>query len=276
MPYGQLHDGFYDDPDLVRAGLEAKGLLASLISYSAKHLTNGFIPDTEIKVLGRPSRRPRRVLQRLVDVGAVTPVPDGWLMPAYLKHNRSADQVRADREANRKRQERLRGRRPEEATDSGSHAVSHGARSSPVPLLEDLSLPPETEALSSTAALGEEPPIEQESGTEVVVDLRDFDDVLDHDKRHLLHSICRSAPQFAKLKPAHLSRIEAEPHGGPVLLEALRSLAATEPGDLAAVRSPAKILDRRVVEVRAQMASRQRPQSDRESVATPTVKGERE
>jgi hypothetical protein len=280
MPYSNLHDGFHDDPDLMWAGLEATAFFARMISYCGGHMTDGFVPESQLRTLAWP-KRPQPLLKQLIDAPAKRPganplvlvVDGGVRLPNYLKHNRSRDQIIEERQRKAAAEATRRQRIAEQSrrtTGEPTGAPRGTPRASSLPFLEDLSSEPVSVGQALTAALGEKPPLTSENDPEVLVDLTVFEDVLDHDKRHLLRSICRSAPQFAKLKPAQLARIQAEPHGGPVLLEALRSLASTEPADLASVRSPAKILDARVGEVLAQMGSRSGPKSGRETAEKQT------
>ena len=76
------------------------------VAYCAQHLTDGHLDETAVKML----RIPKTSIDRLVHDGLWQPDPlGGWVIHGYLNHQRSKDQVRAEREAARRRQRKHRG-----------------------------------------------------------------------------------------------------------------------------------------------------------------------
>ncbi len=69
MAWAKFDDRWATHPKLLAAGLEAKGLDASGICYAAGQETDGFVPDTALVILGAGHRNPRKVADRLVEVG---------------------------------------------------------------------------------------------------------------------------------------------------------------------------------------------------------------
>lgn len=69
MAWAKFDDRWATHPKLLAAGLEAKGLDASGICYSAGQETDGFVPDAALVILAAGHRNPARVADVLVTVG---------------------------------------------------------------------------------------------------------------------------------------------------------------------------------------------------------------
>lgn len=91
----------------------------ALKSYAARKLTDGFVPDEAIDTLRGAPKRPRRLLQALVDCGLQKPdgsrgsglvdkVEHGWQLHDYLDHAVSADEETERREKERRRKQTYR------------------------------------------------------------------------------------------------------------------------------------------------------------------------
>lgn len=100
---------FADDPKvraLARYGRDARGcrdLFVQMIAYAQRHLTDGVVPDEQIGVLVYPDspKNGQRDARRLVEVGLVERVEGGWRLVAYLRHQRSKEEVVAWSETRR-------------------------------------------------------------------------------------------------------------------------------------------------------------------------------
>lgn len=74
------------------AGPAASWLWLCGLAYSQEGLTNGFIPFQALRLLGVQHAETQK--RRLVAVGLWDEVEGGWQIHDYLRHNRSADDVR--------------------------------------------------------------------------------------------------------------------------------------------------------------------------------------
>jgi hypothetical protein len=103
MPWFRLDDGFYDNPKVTRAGNPAIGLWVRAATWSAKHLTDGHIPDHIMRGLGTQAQA-----AQLEAIRMVVHVNDEYIIPDWLDYNLSAEQIRAERKAARERQAKRR------------------------------------------------------------------------------------------------------------------------------------------------------------------------
>jgi hypothetical protein len=103
MPWFKLDDGFYDNPKVARAGNAAIGLWVRCATYSARHLTDGYIDTAVARTYGTP-----REIERCLDSQMWIQNGTGLIMPDYLEYNPSAEQVRAERAKARDRMARRR------------------------------------------------------------------------------------------------------------------------------------------------------------------------
>ena len=128
MTWAKLSDNFHSHPKTLRMGLEANGLYARAISYAACHLTDGFVPREWVA-----TQAPAKVIQRLLDVGALEPLDDGYVIVDFLQYNPSKAEVAEKRRVTRERVTRYRSR---------TNVVSNGApdptRPVPVPELPSI------------------------------------------------------------------------------------------------------------------------------------------
>ena len=96
MPWGRIDDSFYDHPkldDLGRHRLPCVGLYVLALSYSNRHLTDGFIPSGMVRKLGGT----RVLAEHLVRVGLWDLVIDGYRIHDFLDYNDSSAAVRRRR-----------------------------------------------------------------------------------------------------------------------------------------------------------------------------------
>ena len=113
MTWFKIDDDFFFHPKVIAAGNSAIGLFVRCGSWASNHLTDGFIPDKVIEMFGNDAD-----ITRLVEVGLLEETDgDGYLMPAFLDYNPSADEVKATRAASAERQRQSRGRRSDDPED---------------------------------------------------------------------------------------------------------------------------------------------------------------
>lgn len=101
MTFAQLHDGFYRNPKVRKAGHAAAWLWAASIGYASEGLTDGFVPSHDLGLLvsDLEGKALAKAVARLVEVGLWEVVDGGWRIHDYLKWNYSKAAVLAKREA---------------------------------------------------------------------------------------------------------------------------------------------------------------------------------
>lgn len=106
MAWAKFDDRWATHPKLLAAGLEAKGLDASGICYAAGQETDGFVPDTALIILGAGHRNPRKVADRLVEVGRWIRDDErrGYVIHDFDRYNftRAQGEAKRTRDAERK------------------------------------------------------------------------------------------------------------------------------------------------------------------------------
>lgn len=103
MPWFKVDDNFALHPKVMRAGNEAIGLWVRAGSWAMQQLTDGFVPDDIVPILGTV-----KAAKRLVAVGLWLPVEGGYQFHEWVARNPSRSDLEAQREATRKRQQRWR------------------------------------------------------------------------------------------------------------------------------------------------------------------------
>ena len=110
MTWFKVDDNFHSHPKAIAAGPAAIGLWTIAGSWSAAHLTDGFIPRQVLVTLTSDPNR-ARLAKRLCQVGLWERVgEDGWQFHDWGDEFRqkTSEQVKAERKANRDRQARWR------------------------------------------------------------------------------------------------------------------------------------------------------------------------
>lgn len=110
MPWARIDDTFHDHPKTQallaeRGGIGAVGLLALLLSYCNRHLTDGCFSEAVSRRLGGTDA----MLAHLVAHGFVDRVGDGYRIHDFLSYSKSREKVEAERDAWKARQARSRG-----------------------------------------------------------------------------------------------------------------------------------------------------------------------
>lgn len=119
------------------------GLFLLTLSWCADYLTDGFVPEIQVKRLLFVCDDPLAIADRLVAAGLWERADGGYQIHDYLEYNPSAEQVKAERAANAKRQAEWRERKKRSQGDEmamrngvsndGSNSVTND---SPVPVPE--------------------------------------------------------------------------------------------------------------------------------------------
>jgi hypothetical protein len=105
--YLRLEVDFADDTDvskLARYGKDARAardLLVQMWLYCKRNTSDGHVPAEQVGklVYPDPAKVGLRDAARLVEVGLAERTQDGFFMPGFLKHNKSAVQIEREREA---------------------------------------------------------------------------------------------------------------------------------------------------------------------------------
>lgn len=117
MPWFKVDDKLHGHKKALRAG-EALALWVVAGSWSADHLTDGFIPDY---VAARLMPGGHAMAEKLVDAGLWFPDEldgdDGWRFHDWDEFQPTADEVEAKREAARERMRRVRSNRQSRSGD---------------------------------------------------------------------------------------------------------------------------------------------------------------
>ena len=99
MSWAKLDDGFWMHPKVLMAGNAGAGIFARLLSYCGCYLTDGLIPAQIVTQIAGPDKK---LLPELDRLGLIQVLETGSvLIPDYLEHNRSKEQVEEDRKTRR-------------------------------------------------------------------------------------------------------------------------------------------------------------------------------
>lgn len=117
MAWAKFDDRWATHPKLLSAGLEAKGLDASGICWSAGQETDGFVPDSAVVALCCGHRHPKKVADRLVEVGRWARDDDrkGYVIHDFDRYNFTRDQGEAKRKSEAERKAEYRKRQGRDA-----------------------------------------------------------------------------------------------------------------------------------------------------------------
>lgn len=123
-----VDDSWDNCTPVARAGNACFGLYVRCGAWSARNLTDGFVPAEIAAGYGSPEQA-----RKLVDVGLWEIAEGGYLAPHYLDRNPPAEKVQARRGADAERKARWRERhhkkrktRDETEESDGSHGVTDG------------------------------------------------------------------------------------------------------------------------------------------------------
>ena len=152
MPWVKIDDQFADHPKIMQAGPLAAWIYVCGLCYSARYLTDGFIPDGQVRKLADVDDV-TPLVTRLVDVGLWDVSPGGYQIHDYLDYNPTGEQIKEERKASAKRQAdyRERHRKPNgrfgsdnQSSNGVSNAVTNDATNDVVTTAPSPSPSPDT------------------------------------------------------------------------------------------------------------------------------------
>lgn len=100
MAWVRIDDGFWSHPKVIAAGNAAIGLWIKAASYCAQHLTDGFVPDHVVPLLGGT----RTQAQRLLSAKLWQKADGGWVFHDWDDYQLSKEKVLKRRAAAKGRQ----------------------------------------------------------------------------------------------------------------------------------------------------------------------------
>jgi len=121
MTWTKLDDQFWSNTKVLRAGDEAAGTYARLLSYAGFLSDDGKIPAEGALMVAGGSRKK---LDKLIEIGLLHELHDGrFHIPDYLEYNISADEMEG-----RRAEYARRGKRGAQSRwgNSDSNGKSHG------------------------------------------------------------------------------------------------------------------------------------------------------
>lgn len=130
MSWLRIDDGLATNPKMLAVSAPASRYLYVVgLTYCARELTDGLIPDGAVGLVVAAAGSSKRSPQDLVAAGLWVRVDGGFQVPDYLEFNPSREQVLAERAKGAERQRRSResrkvSRRDNGATDGGGDGVS--------------------------------------------------------------------------------------------------------------------------------------------------------
>lgn len=172
MTWFKVDDGLFLHGKIIKAGNAAMGLWLRAGSWSAHHLTDGFIPDAVVEVLGTPAQR-----SKLIKVGLWIEAEGGCQFHEWAERQPSRSEVRDQRSSWAARKQKSREKSRETSCPSGSIAsenleiseesqvsvVSHApvtpSRPDPSLTTEEQQTPTGSVARSPRLALAVQPPL---------------------------------------------------------------------------------------------------------------------
>ena len=106
MSWVKLDDQIFGHPKILRAGKDARDVFLVALTYCASQLTDGFIPEGALPMIGAQAivDSIKDCTERLVSVNLWEAVPGGYLVHDYLDYQPSGEQKRHERQQNAKRQ----------------------------------------------------------------------------------------------------------------------------------------------------------------------------
>ena len=130
MPWVRIDDQYPEHPKIVAAGHLAGWLDVCAMAYSNRALTDGFIAKAMVPRLSSVPQPLKRAAE-LVAVGRWDEVDGGYQIRDYLDYQKSADQIRKEREQTAARQARFRNRKTP-VDNRTHHGASNGVTNGPV------------------------------------------------------------------------------------------------------------------------------------------------
>lgn len=127
MPWFRVDDQLATHPKVIRVGNAAMGLWVRAGSWAMQQLTDGFVPDSVVKMLdGKPTQT-----KALVDAGLWVKARGGYQFHGWEEFQVTRAKVKDERVAAAER--KRRSRRDSRVTDGGMSRVSHTSPTLPYP-----------------------------------------------------------------------------------------------------------------------------------------------
>lgn len=134
MSWVKLDDQFTDHPKIAQAGALAGWLYVCGLTYSARYLTDGFVPAAQVRRLADVDNA-ETLAARLVAAGLWEPAPGGYQIHDYLDYQPSGEAVRKERAASNARVAEWRTKKREERNGQ-SNGVTYPLNTPPMVLDE--------------------------------------------------------------------------------------------------------------------------------------------
>lgn len=134
MTWFKVDDSFYDHPKVEQLSLAARGLWVTAGTYAARHLTDGFVPDS---IINRAGRGVASATRELYSVGMWLPEKGGIRFHDWDQFQPSRESVEADRLRTKERQKAWRERKRNAVTNGERNSVTNAARGDGAPTRPD-------------------------------------------------------------------------------------------------------------------------------------------
>jgi hypothetical protein len=130
MAWVRLDDQIFMNAKIIDLSKDAKLLYLSGLTLAAAQLTDGYLSTMSVRMAAAAVDVERAAAAELIAAGLWTEGVGGIQIHDYLKYNKTAEQVKAEREANAERQARYR-ERHNEPTNSVSNGVTTTVSNAP-------------------------------------------------------------------------------------------------------------------------------------------------
>lgn len=124
MPWARFDDRLHTNRKIMQIDNDAMAIWVCSVTYCNENLTDGFLTERDADRLLALRIAPRDAIEQLLAISLWERAPGGYRVHDYLDYNPSKEEVEADRENTRKRQEKHRGKSGRE--ESGQFSVSNG------------------------------------------------------------------------------------------------------------------------------------------------------
>jgi|RhiMethySRZTD1v2_1073278.scaffolds.fasta_scaffold132911_5 hypothetical protein len=129
MAWARVDDSAYTHPKFLTLDPAAIGLWAMALSYTADHLTDGFIPRAQLpRFIAAPAARALKLAGALVKAGLWEERGDGYQVHDFTDWNAPAEEIRRKRQLARDRQERYREGKTGRFGNASPHAPDNASR----------------------------------------------------------------------------------------------------------------------------------------------------
>lgn len=119
-PYVKLSATYYQDDAMLTVSPEAELLYVRGLAFCAGQMSDGFISDAQLKLVGVGIRSCTRRAAELQESGLWLRVDGGYVARSWQKWNKTAEEIGAERRRDRERKSQNRAENPEQfQADSG-------------------------------------------------------------------------------------------------------------------------------------------------------------